>query len=94
MTWISYISNAIIPCMFLAILLYGAKKRIPLFETFAEGAEDGLKMAVQLLPTFIGLFMAVACMRTSGLLEWITGLLNPVSDFFHFPSSSTESIST
>lgn len=87
MNWISFLSNAVIPCMILVILLYAKKKKTPLFATYAEGAEEGLTMAVQLLPTFIGLFMAVACMRASGLLEFITGLLTPFSKMLHFPSS-------
>lgn len=86
MNWISYLSNALIPLLFACILAYGLFRRIRLFDCFTHGAEEGLRIVVKLLPTYIGLFMAVSCMRASGFLDWIAALAAPVGEFLHFPS--------
>lgn len=86
MNWISYLSNAMIPVLFTVIIVYGLRQKTALFDSFIEGAEKGLHIVVDLLPTFVGLFLAVACMRASGLLEWITAFLTPLSNLLHFPS--------
>lgn len=86
MSMIQSVSNAVIPIIILVIILAGIIKKVPVYEEFIEGAKDGLKVVVGILPTLIGLMAAVGVFRASGALEFVTGLLRPVSDCFLVPS--------
>lgn len=65
-----------------AVVLAGFLKGLPVFELFLIGAEEGLRAAVRLLPTLIGLIAAITMVRASGLLELLTGWLRPVLQNF------------
>ena len=65
-----------------AVVLAGFLKGLPVFELFLNGAEEGLRAAVRLLPTLIGLIAAITMVRASGLLELLTGWLRPVLQNF------------
>ena len=64
-----YISNLIIPLMLFYVLIFGAKKKVDLYGSFAEGALSGLKTVFGILPSLIGLMMAVSILRASGITE-------------------------
>lgn len=47
----------------------GQKKDI--YRLFTKGARDGVKIVIELLPTLIGLMIAVAVLRESGFLDFL-----------------------
>lgn len=85
MRLILLISDMIIPCTFVGILLYGYTEKVPLYDTFIEGAKDGLKTVVQILPTIIGLMVAVGILRASGTLDLISDFVAPVTVKIGYP---------
>ena len=44
--------------------------KIPVYEHFIKGAKDGIETVIRLLPTLIGLLMAVGILRSSGFLDF------------------------
>lgn len=80
------ISNWIIPIVILGIILYGLLKNINVYESFIEGAADGIKVILDILPTLVGLMMAVAMLRSSGALDGICTLIKPLVSWSGFPS--------
>ena len=56
------------------------------YEDFVKGARDGLKTAVDILPTLAGLMVAVGILRASGLLDALAGVLGNCVDRIGFPS--------
>ncbi|MGI5838653.1 MAG: spore maturation protein [bacterium] len=66
-----------VPLLLLAVFLAGVGKRVPLYETFIEGAGEGFPVAVRLLPNLIGIFLAIYLFRASGALEMLLGPLQP-----------------
>ena len=60
MRFILLFSDLMIPLTFAAILMYGISKNIPVYDTFIEGAKDGFTTVLNILPTIIGLMVAVA----------------------------------
>ena len=62
------ISNSIIPMVISAVVLYGCIKKTNVYEDFIDGAFDGMKIVVELVPTLIGLFVAVRILNDSGAL--------------------------
>ena len=77
-----YISDFMIPFIFFYIVGYGMLQKQNIYEEFVTGAKDGLKTVVQILPTLIGLMVAVGVLRASGFLDLLSNLLgvllNPV----------------
>lgn len=75
-----------IPLTILGILLYGFMQKVNIYDEFVEGAKEGLTTAVKILPTIIGLMMAVGIIRASGALNYITAFARPLTDLIGFPS--------
>lgn len=64
-----YISNLIIPFMIFFVLIFGLNKRVDVYDEFASGAASGLKTVFGILPSLIGLMMAVSVLRASGIFD-------------------------
>ena len=76
----------ILVAIILIILLYGLKEKKNVFDIFLKGATEGLEITLRIFPTLIGLFVAIGALRSSGVLELITHLANPILNLLHFPS--------
>lgn len=87
MRFIVYISDFIIPFVVLYIVCYGLAKKTHVFDEFIKGAEDGAKMVFQIMPTLVGLMVAVGIVRASGLFDAIGTIVAPVANVLHFPVS-------
>ena len=74
------VGAAALPVMVGLILLFGFVKGIPVFDVFLMGAKEGVRTSIKLLPTLIGLIVAVTMVRASGLLELFCGLLEPFAE--------------
>ena len=66
---LSIISIASIPLMISIILIHGYIKGVKLYDTFVEGAADGFKTAVKIMPYLIAVFLAIGIFKRSGALE-------------------------
>lgn len=83
---VNYISASAIPAIILIILFYGVKEKKKIFDIFLEGAKEGIKIVINLFPTLIGIFLAIGALRNSGILDFIIGIISPVTNFLKFPS--------
>lgn len=83
---ISVISLWMIPVLISLILVMAIWNRVPVYETFVEGAKDGFQTAIQLIPHLVGMMVAITIFRESGALQILTHLLEPLFRFLHFPS--------
>lgn len=70
-----YFSELAIPLTAAYIIAYGLVSKRNVFDDFTKGAENGLKTTIELIPTLIGLLMAVRVLRSSGLLDFLCSLL-------------------
>ena len=80
------ISEYIIPFLIFYIVGYGLLKKTNVYDDFVEGAKDGLKTVVGILPTLMGLMIAVGILRSSGFLEFLADELKVVTDLINFPA--------
>ena len=83
---LQYISNLIIPLLLFYVLGYGLFCKVDIFDAFVKGAKDGFKVVVSVLPTLIGLMIAIGLLRASGLMEWIASLAEPCTKQIQLPS--------
>lgn len=80
------ISDWIIPCIMIGIIVYGLLKQVNVYEAFIDGATAGLKVVVEILPTLIALLVAVSMLRTSGALTGLSKLIAPLISWSNFPA--------
>ncbi len=81
---LSNISNIIIPVIIFYIIAYGLSNRCNVYEDFIRGAKDGFHTVIQIMPTLIGLMVAVGILRASGFLEFFGGLFSGVAERLGF----------
>ena len=86
MQFLTQMSDVIIPVLIFFIVGYGLVSGIKVYETFLNGAKEGLKVVVDIVPTLIGLMMAVGVLRASGFLEFLGELLAPLTVLIGLPS--------
>ena len=58
MSMIQYISSAAVPTVILLIIVYGLIEKNKVYDTFLEGAKEGIEIVFRLIPTLIGIFVA------------------------------------
>ena len=83
---INFFSNLAMPMVIFFIILYGVTEKVKVFDNFLEGAKEGVKTTFSILPTLIGLFLAIGVLRSSGVLDFIIKLSSPILEIFNFPS--------
>ena len=64
--------NAILLAIVVAIIMAGAIKRVPVFDTFLEGAKDGFGVVLKIIPYLVGFLVAIRLFRDSGALGYVT----------------------
>ena len=83
---LTQVSNWAIPFILLAIPLYGYIKRVPVYEAFVEGAEEGFLTAVRIIPFLVGMMVAIAVFRASGAMDCLARTLSPFLTTFGIPA--------
>ncbi|MCQ4270451.1 spore maturation protein [Pseudomonas kuykendallii] len=78
----SLLGNLCLFGLIMTFLLLGALKRVPVYESFVEGAKEGFDVAKSLLPYLVAMLCAVGVLRASGALDigldgirWLVGAL-------------------
>ena len=70
-----FLSNTIIPLLIFYIVGTGLLQKQNIYEEFIHGAEDGFHTVIKIMPTLIGLMVAVGILRASGLLDAVSSVL-------------------
>ncbi|KSW25079.1 MULTISPECIES: nucleoside recognition domain-containing protein [Pseudomonas] len=69
----SLLGNLTLFGLIVAFLVLGWLKKVPVYETFVEGAKEGFDVAKNLLPYLVAMLCAVGVLRASGALELVLG---------------------
>lgn len=83
---VTYLSDIIIPLIIFFIVGYGLVSGVKVYEIFLKGAKEGLRVTVDILPTLIGLMMAVGVLRASGFFDMLGRVLEPFTDLVGLPA--------
>ena len=82
----SNFSNIVIPVIIFYIVAYGLVNKRKVYEEFIDGAADGLKTVVKILPTLVGLMVGVGVLRASGFMGFLGGLLGKLTERVGIPA--------
>ena len=86
MNIINYITTMAVPTIIVVIITYGIIDKKNIYDIFLEGAREGMETVIKIFPTLIGIFLAVGCLRSSGILNVIGKNLEFVTKLIGFPS--------
>lgn len=82
MRFIAEISRWAIPFLLLFIPLIAYLRKVPVYESFVTGAEEGFKTGVRIMPFLIGMLVSIRVFVDSGALEILSRFLQPVFVYF------------
>lgn len=80
------VSTWAIPLFLVVIPIYGAIKKVKVYESFVEGAKGGVQTAVRIIPYLVAMLVAVGMLRAAGAIDMMARALDPLLGWFHFPS--------
>jgi len=75
-TYSSLIANCLLFSILISFIISGFRKKINVYEVFIEGAKDGFKTAVMIIPYLIAILVGVALFRTSGAMTFLTDIIS------------------
>lgn len=86
MGFLLYLANYILPAVVLGIVFYGVLMKVPVYDTFIKGAKSGFYTVIKIMPTLIGLMVAVGILRASGFLDFLANMIGKVATALGFPA--------
>lgn len=82
---IDAVSAWAIPAVVALIPLYAAWRKVPVYESFVDGAKDGFDTAVRIIPHLVGMMASISVFRASGALDAMIGWAVPLAARFGIP---------
>lgn len=83
---INTISKWAIPLTLALIPLWALYKKVPIYDTFVDGAREGFGVGVKIIPYLVGILVAIGMFRASGAIDIIAHVLSPVLNFIGMPA--------
>lgn len=74
----SHVTAGILPGLIVFTLVAALVRRVPVYDVFVEGAAEGVKLGIRLIPLIIAIYVAIGVFRESGVLAAVTNGLMPV----------------
>lgn len=75
---IHVISVWAIPVFLVGIPLYGAARRVKVYESFVEGAKEGFQVGIRIIPYLVAILVAVGMLRGAGAIDMLARALDPI----------------
>ena len=86
MTFLLFLSEAMVPLMIFYMVGFGLLSGRPVLDDFIRGARDGMKTVAGIFPTLVGLMVSVGVLRSSGLLDALGELLKAPAALVGLPA--------
>lgn len=90
----SFVANIILFGVILMFIGAGVRKSINVYENFIEGAKDGFKTAVMIIPYLVAILVAIGMFRASGAMGVMTGAVSDLVKAMGFDSTWVEALPT
>lgn len=88
----SLVTSIVILTVIISFLLLGIRRKIPIFETFVEGAKEGFEIAVRIIPFLVGILVGIGVFRASGALTYIVDGIIWLSEACQLPSDFADAL--
>jgi len=85
---VNVISIVAIPALVLFIVVYGAIKKVKIYEAFVEGAKEGFHVGVRIIPYLVAMIVAIGVFRAGGAMDILAWLLAPLTAWIGMPAET------
>lgn len=85
---LNIISLWALPALLIIILTVGIVKKVPIYEEFTDGAKDGFKVAINIIPYLVAIVVGISMLRASGAIEMCANFLAPILTKLHVPADT------
>lgn len=75
------------PLLILGLLLVGIRGRVRVYESMVAGAQEGLEVAIRIVPYLVAILVAVGMFRASGALDLVIGVVDPITSRLGVPAA-------
>jgi len=75
-----------LPFLIVLILTVAMVKKVAIYETFTDGAKDGFKISVNIIPYLVAIMVGISMFRASGAIDLISGGFAGVLSHFNIPT--------
>jgi spore maturation protein SpmA len=90
----SFLGNAVLFGLIITFLMIGILKRVPVYESFIEGAKEGFDVSKNLLPYLIAMLCAVGVLRASGALDFTLDMIRFLAYSFDWDTRFVDALPT
>ncbi len=90
----SAIGNFLLMFAIVGILLHGWRKGVAVYEDFVEGAKEGFKVAITIIPYLVAMLTAIGALRASGALDAFSSFVSKIVTLFGGDTAFVEAIPT
>jgi len=90
----SLLGNAVLFGLIITFLLIGIVKRVPVYESFIEGAKEGFDVSKNLLPYLVAMLCAVGVLRASGALDIVLDMIRYLANSFNWDTRFVDALPT
>ena len=80
--------------MIVGFIAWGLRQRINVYEVFVEGARSGIETSLRIIPFLVGMLVAIAVLRQSGVLDLVVGLFAWIFGAMGFNTDFTPALPT
>jgi spore maturation protein SpmA len=85
---IQTVSIMAIPLIIISFTVYGAFKKVKIYDAFVDGAREGFNVAVRIIPYLVAMLVAIGIFRAGGAMDFLIWLLSPVTTLIGFPAEA------
>lgn len=71
------VGNSLILLFLVGIPIYGFLKKVPVYNTFVEGAKEGFPVFLRIFPYMLAMLVAIGMLRASGAFDLLGHALSP-----------------
>jgi len=82
-------TSLVVPLLLSGTAVYALWKKVDVYGALTDGAAEGLRVLLRIVPALVGLLTAVSMFRASGAMDWLAGLCAPVLSRLGIPAELT-----
>jgi len=77
-----------IPLLIVVFIGFGVLKKVRVYEAFVEGAKEGFRIAVKIIPYLVAMLVAIGIFRAGGALRWLIYIIHPFTNLIGMPAAA------
>ncbi len=86
--FIGFFSVVAIPALVIFVIVYGAFRKVKVYEVFVEGAKEGFAVAVRIIPFLVAMIVAIGVFRAGGAMGFLATALSPITNLIGMPAEA------